>query len=212
MFTGIITSQAVLREKKKAKGGTCLTFEALGRILPFRLGQSVAADGVCVTIAAFRGKRFSVDLIEETLRSTTLGPLSAGERVNLERALRVGDELGGHWVTGHVDGMGMIRRIERRGAGLRLEIAAPPEIFRRLTPKGSVAINGISFTVQEIHRNSFEVGVTPHTFQVTTLPLKREGSRVNLEADLFAKLAEEFFSKRNRRSSFTIKTLQAQGF
>lgn len=212
MFTGIITSQAVLREKKSGKNGTRLTFEALGRTPPFRLGQSVAVDGVCVTVAAFRGKRFSVDLIEETLRLTTLGPLSVGERVNLERALCVGDELGGHWVTGHVEGMGTIQKIERRGEGLRLEIAAPPEIFRRLMPKGSVAIDGISFTVQAIHRNSFEVGVTPYTFQVTTLPLKREGSRVNLEADLFAKLAEEFFSKRNRRSFFTINTLQAQGF
>ena len=211
MFTGIITSQGVLRRKESSKKGARLTLEALGRTPPFRLGQSVAVDGVCVTVAAFRGKKFSVDLIEETLCSTTLGGLSTGGRVNLERALRMGDEVGGHWVTGHVDGVGMIQKIERQAEGLHLEIAAPPEILRRLVLKGSVAIDGVSFTVQEVRRNSFRVGVTPHTFQVTTLPLKREGSRVNLEADLFIKFAEQFFSKK-KRPSFTAKALQAQGF
>ena len=211
MFTGIITSQAVLREKKWARFRTHLGFEILGKSLPLHLGQSLAVDGVCVTVAAFRGKKFSVDLIEDTLRSTTLGNLSVGERVNLERALRAGDELGGHWVSGHVDGVGTLRKIQRRGDELRLQISAPASILQSLVEKGSVAIDGISFTLQKILQDSFEVGVTPHTFRVTTLPWKREGSRVNLEADLFTKLVEHFVLSK-KKSPLSVKRLQEQGF
>ena len=211
MFTGIITSQAVLREKKWARFRTHLGFEILGKSPPLHLGQSLAVDGVCVTVAAFRGKKFSVDLIEDTLRSTTLGNLSVGERVNLERALRTGDELGGHWVSGHVDGVGTLRKIQRRGDELRLQISAPACILQSLVEKGSVAIDGISFTLQKILQDSFEVGVTPHTFRVTTLPWKREGSRVNLEGDLFTKLVEHFVLSK-KKSPLSVKRLQEQGF
>ena len=213
MFTGIVSSQAVLREKKKTGRDARLSFEIPGKSSSFRLGQSVAVDGVCVTVAAFRGKKFSVDLIKDTLCSTTLGSLSEGGRVNLERALRAGDEVGGHWVTGHVDGVGVIRKIKREGEGFGFEISAPADIIRRLVEKGSVAIDGISFTLQIIRRDSFEVGVTPHTFRATTLPWKREGDRVNLEVDLFAKLVEHFVSNsRKKAPSLSVKALQAQGF
>ena len=213
MFTGIVTNQAVLREKKKVEPGVRFTFEILGQSSPFQLGQSVALDGVCVTVASFRRKKFSGTLIEDTLRSTTLGQLSLGERVNLERALRAGDEVGGHWVTGHVDGVGVIRKIERKGKGLRFEISAPADIIHRFIEKGSVAIDGISFTLQAIRRGSFRVGVTPHTFRATTLPWKREGDRVNLETDLFAKLVEHSVSNsKGKSSSLRLKALQKQGF
>lgn len=195
MFTGIIHSQAVLREKKKYRGQIQLVFEILGKNSPFQRGESVAVDGVCVTVASFRGKKFSADLIPETLRSTTLGSLSVGKRVNVERSLRVGDAVGGHWVTGHVDGVGSIRKIERREKSFRLQIEAPTDIIRRLVLKGSVAVDGISFTLQEIRDRAFIVGVTPHTFRVTTLQWKRVGDGVNLEGDLFAKLAEHFLKQ-----------------
>lgn len=195
MFTGIIQSQAVLREKKKSRNQLRLTFEVLGRNSSLHRGESVAVDGVCVTVSSFRGKKFSADLIPETLRSATLGNLSRGERVNVERSLRLGDAVGGHWVTGHVDAVGFIRKIKRRQASFRLQIEAPADIIRRLVKKGSVAIDGISFTVQEIGKRSFEVGVIPETLRKTTLQWKRVGGRVNLEVDYFAKLVQHFLSQ-----------------
>lgn len=213
MFTGIIESQAVLRQKKKTGRGFRLTFEVLGRPRPFGLGESVAVDGACLTVAAFRARKFSADVIPETLRSTTLGGLSIGEKVNVERSLRVGDTLGGHWVSGHVDGVGIIRKMEREGAGRRLRIEAEAGILGRLVPKGSVAIDGISFTVQEIGPRNFTVGVTPHTYRATTLQRKSVGDRVNLEVDLFAKLAERFLSQAKKPGlSFNEKELKQQGF
>lgn len=195
MFTGIIPSQAVLRERKRNRNQLRLTFEILGRNSSFHRGESVAVDGVCVTVSSFQGKKFSADLIPETLRSTTLGSLSRGERVNVERALRLGDAVGGHWVTGHVDTIGFIRKVKRRQANFRLQIEAPADIIRRLVKKGSVAIDGISFTVQEIGKRSFEVGVIPETLRKTTLQWKRVGGRVNLEVDYFSKLVQHFLSQ-----------------
>lgn len=211
MFTGIIHSQGVMLKKESVRGKTRLIFEVLAKSWRFELGKSIAVNGVCLTVADFRGKKFDADLIKETLKSTTLGGLRAGERVNLEPALRMGDEIGGHWVTGHVDGVGVIRKIEKRSGGQGIRIQAPRDLIHRFIPKGSVAIDGISFTLQEIHSDSFTVGVTPHTFKVTTLPSKREGSKVNLEVDLFAKLAEHFLAKK-KTPSLNVKALQAQGF
>ncbi len=211
MFTGIIHSQGVLLKKESSRRKTRLTFEVLTKSWHFELGESIAVNGVCLTVAGFRGKKFSADLIDETLKSTTLGGLQRGERVNLEPALRMGDEIGGHWVTGHVDGVGIIRKIEKRGEGQSITLQAPSDLMERFIPKGSVAIDGISFTLQEILSHSFTVGVTPHTFKVTTLPFKRKGSHVNLEVDLFAKLAEHFLLKK-KMPAFNVKTLQAQGF
>jgi len=211
MFTGIIKSQAVLRDRKKFREGARHTFQLVGRGPRFELGESVAVDGTCVTISAFRGKRFSVDVIPETLKTTTLGGLKVGQRVNLEPALRVGDALGGHWVSGHVDGVGVIQKLERRGDNFRLQIQTQPDIIRRFVSKGSVAVDGISFTLQEIRNRHFVVGVTPYTFRATTLQRKRVGDSVNLEIDFFAKLVEHFLSPR-RAVNLKVKELRRQGF
>lgn len=211
MFTGIIGSQAVLAEKRKIRDQTRLTFHLLSSPSSFRLGESMAVNGACVTICAFRGKNFSADLIPETLRSTTLGKLEVGERVNIEQSLRVGDRLGGHWVTGHVDGVGLIQKIERQGESFRLQIQAPTDIIPRLVSKGSIAIDGISFTLQEVRARAFMVGVTPHTFRVTTLQWKRVGDTVNLEVDLFVRLVQRFL--KGRQSSYLKeRELRRQGF
>lgn len=194
MFTGIIESQAILREKERLLRQTRLTFEVFTRRPNFRIGESVAVDGVCVTITAFRGKKFSVDLIPETLRSTSFKGLRIGQKVNFERALRVGDRLGGHWVSGHVDGVGRIRKIVHRHGNFLFQIEAPSSLLRQLVTKGSVAVDGISFTVQEIKERYFVIGVIPHTYRVTTLQSKKEGDFVNLEIDFFAKLVQHFFS------------------
>ena len=198
MFTGIIESQAVLTGRKVFKRGARLTFQVLGRRTRFRRGESVALDGVCLTLTNFRGKNFSADLISETIKATTLGKLSPGVRVNFERSLRAGDRVGGHWVTGHVDGMGRIQKMERRGRGLRLKIKAPADIMRFLVSKGSIAVDGISFTLQKVGRRSFVLGVTPHTYRTTSLQFKRTGSAVNLEIDLFARLVRRFLSNKRR--------------
>ncbi|MBI4115028.1 MAG: riboflavin synthase [Candidatus Omnitrophica bacterium] len=211
MFTGIIGNQAVLKKRQKLPRQIRLMFEIIGKSSPFRLGESVALDGVCLTVRAFRGKQFSADVIPETLRSTTLGKLRVGQRVNMERSLRLGDRLGGHWVTGHVDGVGFIKKIERRDENFRLQIGAPTDIIRPLVSKGSIAIDGISFTIQEVQNRHFVVGVTPHTYRVTTLQWKRSGDSVNLEVDFFAKLVERFL--KNGQSTFLReKGLHKQGF
>ena len=191
MFTGIITGQAVLREKKKTKRENRFTFELLAKHHRFQLGKSIAVDGVCLTVSAFKGNSFQADLIRETLQSTTLGKLDVGQRVNIEHPLRVGDRLGGHWVTGHVDGEGKIIHIYRQSKELKLNVRAPASIIRLIVKKGSIAIDGISFTIQQIEGRSFMVGVTPHTYRATTLPWKREGDSVNLENDLLMKSARQ---------------------
>lgn len=196
MFTGSIESQAVLKSKKNSSREVRLTFEGRGEDSPFRLGESVAIDGACTTISTFHGPNFSVDLIPETRVATTLGRLKVGQKVNLERALRVGDRLGGHWVTGHVDGLGKIRRIKRHGRSFHLQIEASTDIIRHLVAKGSIAIDGISFTLQKIEKGFFTVGVTPHTFRATTLQWKKAGDPVNLEIDLLAKLVRHFLSSK----------------
>jgi len=199
MFTGIIENQAVLERKSRNGSEGKFRFRILGPSRHFRRGESVALDGVCLTVSNFRGKGFSVDLLPETLQSTTLGGLSVGERVNVERELRLGDGMGGHWVMGHVDGVGTLQRIERRKDSFRLQIQASLDIMRRLVRKGSVAVDGISFTLQEVRKRSFVIGVTPHTFRVAALQWKRPGDQVNLEVDLMARLVEHFLSKRIKK-------------
>lgn len=211
MFTGIIKSQAALSERRDSGKRVRLTFRLIGRNSSLKVGNSVAVDGTCLTVAAFRNHQFISDVIPETIRSTTLGRLRVGQRVNLERALRMGDEVGGHWVTGHVDGLGFIRKIEGEGTGFRLQIEAPPDIIRSLVVKGSIAVDGISFTLQEIRKRSFVVGVTPHTYRATTLQWKQAGDAVNLEVDLFAKLVRQFLSGA-RASPLTETELRRQGF
>ncbi len=191
MFTGIIQTQAVLKDKKKNRNQIRLTFE-LAKPYRFRKGESVAVDGVCLTVTDFKGRKFSADVIPETLASTTLGNLDVSQKVNIEHPLRVGDALGGHWVTGHVDGVGRIQKKTKQARGLSLQITAPADIIKLLIPKGSVSIDGISFTVQKIQNGSFAVGLIPHTARVTTLGHKQVGEFVNLENDLLVKSIQRF--------------------
>jgi riboflavin synthase len=211
MFTGIIESQAVLKKKNDRIDQVCFTFEILGKKIPFRLGESVAVDGVCLTVSAFNGKNFSADIIPETLNATTLSHLTIGDRVNIEPALRLGTRMGGHFLTGHVDGVGRIQKFERRGRNFRLQIKAPIDIMHHLVVKGSIAIDGISFTLQQIRKQSFTVGLTPHTFQRTALQRKQMGEPVNLEVDLLAKLVRNFLS-RKQRPHLKVQRLRSLGF
>jgi riboflavin synthase len=187
MFTGIITD---IGELVGREGGR-FTIRCSYATETIAVGASIACDGACLTateVAAGGGCcRFTVDVSNETLDRTTLGAWQTGRRINLERALRAGDELGGHIVSGHVDGVGRIVSDRPDGNSRRLTVEAPDGLARYLAPKGSIALDGISLTVNEVEKGCFGVNVVPHTLTHTTLSAKRPGDRVNLEVDVFAR-------------------------
>jgi riboflavin synthase len=151
----------------------------------------VAVDGCCLTVAARDGSVLEFNAVAETLRRTTLGGLSAGDRVNLEPALRVGDPMGGHWVQGHVDGVGRVARIEEEGEARNITFSAPPGIMRYAIEKGSVCVAGVGLTITRLDEAGFSVSLVPHTLAVTTLGALAVGAPVNLEADVLAKYVEK---------------------
>jgi riboflavin synthase len=188
LFTGIVETTGKIEALGPRSGGarrvTISTALDLGTV---PLGGSIAVDGVCLTLVGRRGRRFHADLGLETLARTTLGELRPGDLVHLERPLRLGDPLGGHLVAGHVDGVGKVLVARRRGEVLELEVSAPPEVAPFLASKGSIALDGVSLTVNRVAPRGFSVTLIPHTLAVTRLGALRPGARVNLEADLLAK-------------------------
>lgn len=186
MFTGLVEALGevgVLIEKGEQA--------RLDLLIPFAgelmLGDSVAVNGCCLTVAGVVGEKVAFDVLAQTLRVTSLGNLSAGKVVNLERALRVGDRLGGHFVQGHVDAVGEIVSLEESGQDHVVEVSLPPEIHRLCVGKGSIAIDGISLTIAELKDSSAVFWITPHTFSHTNLRGAKVGDAVNLEADMLAK-------------------------
>jgi riboflavin synthase len=155
------------------------------------VGDSVAVDGCCLTVARRTGDVLEFNAVAETLRRTTLGGLAPGDRVNLEPALRVGDPMGGHWVQGHVDGVGEVTGIEAEGEAQNFTFAAPPEILRYAIEKGSVCVAGVGLTITALDDAGFSVSLVPHTLAVTTLGALAVGDPVNLEADVLAKYVEK---------------------
>ena len=163
------------------------------------MGESIAVDGACLTVTAHRGRRFTADVTPETLRRTTLGALPRGARVNLERALRVGDRIGGHIVLGHVDGVGRLLAIRPEGNWFLYRFRAPRALAPYLVEKGSIAVDGVSLTIFDCRGTSFTVALIPHTLKETTLGERRPGDRVNLEADVLLKhIAALVRSRRGR--------------
>jgi len=159
------------------------------------LGDSIAIDGVCLTVVASGSGTLAFQAVPETLARTSLGTLEAGSRVNLEPALRVGDALGGHYVQGHVDGVGTVRSVEPEGEGKRIWIDTPADLLRYVVEKGSVALQGTSLTVAAVDDGGFAVALIPHTLQETTLDRLAAGDRVNLEADVLAKYVEKLVAR-----------------
>lgn len=201
MFTGIVEGTGtVVASRAKAGGTRRLVIAAsfgLGR-LP--TGASIAVDGACLTVVSRTGRRFAADLGPETLAATTLGALRPGDRVHLERPLRVGDPLGGHLVSGHVDATGVVRAATRRGDALGLTVEVPASIAPYLAPKGSITIAGVSLTINAVTGRRFSVMLIPHTLAVTTLGERRAGDRVNIEADLIAKQIARLLTTRRTRN------------
>ncbi len=202
MFTGIVEETGTVERIQPAVDSIQLTLRAnvCGRGL--KKGASLAVNGCCLTAVkcAARGKFKLVqfDLLKETWNRTNLQFCKKGSLVNLERPLRTDGNLGGHFVTGHIDGVGRITRWERLGQDHVLDISAPPEVMRYIVFKGSIAVDGISLTVAAVKKNSFRIWIIPHTFEVTTLCERKVGDFVNLEADLLGKYAEKFLSAKRR--------------
>jgi riboflavin synthase len=196
MFTGIVQEVGVLTRSQARSGAPGaedrrieVGFAAIARER-LNLGDSVCVDGVCLTIAELKPSSFHADVSGETLRVTTLGAKRDGARVNLEPALRAGDSLGGHWVSGHVDGVADVLATSSDARSLRVEFAVPPPLARYIARKGSVTLDGVSLTVNEVDGAKFSVNLIPHTLEVTTLGALATGVCVNLEIDLLARYVE----------------------
>lgn len=185
MFTGIITHLGTVQSVHPTAGGLCIVIAADVGLLP--LGASIACSGVCLTVIESDARSFAADVSAETLSKTTMDDWTVGRRINLERPLKVGDELGGHFVLGHVDGVATVTERRPDGESIRLTIAAPAALARYFAPKGSVTLDGVALTVNEVAGNSFGVNIIPHTEAVTTLGAAGAGTRLNLEVDPLAR-------------------------
>ncbi len=191
MFTGIIQSVGALRRREARGGDVRLAIDTGDLDLDdVALGDSIAVSGVCLTVVGLEDRGFSADVSNETLSLTTLGGLGRGDAVNLEKALRLADRLGGHLVSGHVDGLGRIVSITPDGRSLRWVFEAPPALARYIVAKGSICIDGTSLTVNEINGSRFGVNLIPHTVEHTAFSHRRAGDAVNLEVDLVARYIE----------------------
>ena len=190
MFSGIIADVGLINRAEDRDGGLRLSVaaEALG-MDDVRIGDSIAVNGVCLTVVALAGNKFTVDVSRETL-NCTVGLERQGGRVNLEKALRLSDRLGGHLVSGHVDGVGEVVAFTDIGESWQLVVRAPQKLAKYIAVKGSITINGVSLTVNHVAGSEFEVNLIPHTLEVTTLNELKAGAKVNLEIDLIARYVE----------------------
>lgn len=219
MFTGLIETTGTLRRIEPRGGGVTLTIAAPNALVAeLKLGDSVACDGACLTVIRREGDWFAVDASSETMERTTLGDRHLGDGIHLERALALGDRLGGHIVAGHVDGTGRVVSKAPMGSSLRVDFSAPPEVLRYLVAKGSICIDGVSLTVNTVDdaARTFSVVLIPHTQGVVTLHARSLGARVNLEADLLGKYVERLLTSREEgagpRSAVDLSLLARTGF
>ena len=196
MFTGLVEETGTVERIKPAEKSLELIVRVTRCARGLTVGDSLAVNGCCLTVVQLATRRHyklaQFDLLNETWKRTNLRFARPGSLVNLERSLRVGGRLGGHFVTGHIDGVGKLLRWERAGQDYLLDIAAPPEVMRYIVLKGSIAVDGISLTVAGVRKRSFRVWIIPHTHEATALRERRVGDRVNLEADLVGKYVEKF--------------------
>lgn len=190
MFTGIVEATGTLGRRTRRGPGDRL--EITTDLGPLELGESICVNGACLTVTEDTERGFCADVSAETNEKTTLGSLAPGARLNLERSLKLGDRLGGHLVSGHVDGVASIESTEMKGDACRVNIAAPGPLLPFIATKGSVALDGVSLTVNGVSGSTFEVMLIPHTMDVTNLALPSPGLRLNLEVDLFARYVARY--------------------
>jgi riboflavin synthase len=196
MFTGIVETLATVTAVREEPPGRRLTLRAAEIASGVAIGDSIALNGCCLTVVAADGETLAFQAGPETLSRTNLGRLDVGSAVNVERSMRLGDRLGGHFVTGHIDGTGTVDAREDEGDWSTLWFRAAPALMRQMASKGSIAVDGVSLTLVEVQRERFSVQLIPHTLAVTTLGSRRPGDEVNLETDLLAKYVEQQLSNR----------------
>jgi riboflavin synthase len=195
MFTGIIEGLGTIAGIRPSSRLKRLSLDADFDLDQTKIGDSIAVDGACLTAVKVDGKHFEVDVSAETLEKTTLGKAKIGDRVNLERAMRLTDRIDGHLVSGHIDGIGSIIQRKSMGNTIHIIIQVPESLCRYLIKKGSIAVDGISLTINNCSRTGFEVSIIPHTAKHTTLGLKRIGTSVNIETDMIGKYVERFITE-----------------
>ena len=210
MFTGIIQESGTIDRVSPGQAYK-LRIRANKVLKDIESGDSISVDGACLTVVDFDDTAFEVDAMPETIEKTTLKYLRLGSQVNLEASLKLGDKMGGHWVSGHVDGTGKILSTRKVGNSVVYEISAPDELSEQLVPKGSVAVDGISLTIIDCERGRFKIGLIPHTLQNTTLGKKDVGGHVNLETDVIAKYIQKYL-KGASGGSVTENLLRETGF
>jgi riboflavin synthase len=196
MFSGIVAEVGTVKACEGNREAASLTIEASPAFRDVALGESIAVNGVCLTIVDYRESTFVLDVSPETLRATNLGELRPGDGVNLERALCLNDRIGGHLVSGHVDGVGRITDKRPEANALHYDMQVPKDLMRYIVPKGSIAVDGISLTVVACRPDGFQVTIIPHTAAVTTIGRKALGATVNLECDMIGKYVERALQAR----------------
>lgn len=203
MFTGIVEEMGGITVMNKSLAGAKLTILASTVMSDLKIGDSVSVNGICLTVVSRSERDFSVEVSPETLSVTTLGSFAVGMPVNLERAMKLNERIGGHLVVGHVDGVGMIRSRQQDANAIVFTIGAPPEILRYCVAKGSITVDGISLTINAVSEQGFSVAIIPHTAKVTILGLKQVNDTVNLESDLIGKYVERLLQERNQLPKIT---------
>ena len=215
MFTGIVEETGVIRAVQRGAKSAVLTVEAKKVLEDVHVGDSIATNGVCLTVTAVRGGCFTADVMNETLRRSSLGSLTPGSRVNLERAMAANGRFGGHIVSGHIDGTGTISAIRKDDNAIWYTVEAAPSLLRYIVEKGSITIDGVSLTVAAVGETWFSISAIPHTVAVTILGEKRSGDTVNLETDIIGKYVEKLLRPQpetQRQSKITLEFLAENGF
>ncbi len=225
MFTGIIEGLGTITGFRSTGGGRRLTVDAGFILDETQIGDSIAVNGACLTVVEMDGRRFSADVSPETLAITTFREAKIGQRVNVERAMRLSDRIDGHLVSGHIDGIGTIRSMEKQGNAIIVAVAVPEQLGEHMIPKGSVAMDGISLTINTYDFKRFTVSIIPHTAKVTTIGFYQANARVNIETDIIGKYVARFTNttgkvssenreenKRRKASTIDMDLLNSSGF
>ena len=196
MFTGLVEEEGVVAKSERRRGSVIFTFHAVQTARGLKADESVSVNGVCLTVIGSTRTTFTMQAVEQTLKKTNLGRLKVGETVNLERALLPNERLGGHFVQGHVDGVGIVTKITRRKSSWMFWFKMPRRPMKYVIPVGSIAINGVSLTVAELTGNEIGISIIPHTWEVTTFKNLRVGDKVNVEFDMLGKYVERLLQNR----------------
>ncbi|MBN2412358.1 riboflavin synthase [candidate division KSB1 bacterium] len=212
MFTGLVEETGTIQSLEKKGDGYLIIIKACYVLDDLNIGDSIAVNGVCLTVVEKDGNSFSVEAVEETIQRSALARLTVNQPVNLERALKANSRLGGHFVQGHVDGIGEVISLQKKAPGYWLNIKVSQELLKYLVPKGSIAVNGTSLTIADIDGEIVSIAIIPHTAQATTITNLKTGTKVNIEADILGKYIYKFLHPNTKSKELDIERLNQLGF